>query len=588
MNGNQRLLLFSSLLSFCFISLYGQEIEPCEEKALLVILVVDEADNPIEKAEVTISNPDIGVVIDLLTSKDGMCEVLVPNGHGYTIGIGQVKNADYVEVPDEAYYELALKYYIDSEYAYDLSELNVSIYVATNEGVPVSETFEVVSLVDRQIYEVNSDLSGNARIELPAGQNYQVNFIGAENYMRFSVPDKPRHFRDIEIEYGGHKEGRLHPTLDKMLVGIHYSDFDSLDVANEVIDIRGLDEGTAFQVKTNEEGWAWVQLLRGDRYVFSTSVLGDFQRISVPATEQLEERITKINFLSSGDYHDYMAYIKGMEEKMEEGYADSIRRMQQRARSQSTRVHNPNPRRRVMQPEERYKVIEEKAQKEKKEIENDFTYFIRQAQEVNAVFYRFIDQWVNKVVVVDVTCSMDPYVDQVLSWIAMQLSKNEKSQFIFFNDGDGKPLHEKVIGATGGFHYTGSSDIDTILNTLYYAESFGCSGDVPENDLEALLYSTSYMDEFSELILIADNFSSVRDMELLKDLDVPVRIVLCGFRRFVHPHYLEIAYHTDGSIHTVEEDILDFRTKVDNDEVIRISNTMYRYRYGKFVPERFK
>ncbi len=582
MKYNLKFLFFLFLLSFCFTGMHGQIIEPCEENALLVILVVDEADNPIEKAEVTVSNPDIGVIIDLLTPEDGICEVLVPNGHGYTIGIGQVKNADYVEVPDEAYYELALKYFIDPEYAYALSELNVHIYVATSEGLPVSETFEVVSLADRQIYDVNSDLSGNARIQLPAAQNYQVNFIGAENYMRFSVPDKPRHFRNIEIEYGGHKEGRLHPTLDKMLVGIHYTDFDSLDVANEVIKIRGLDRGKAFEVTTDGQGWAWVQLPKGERYVFSTSVLDEFQRLSVPDTEQLEERIIMINFLSSSGYRDYMAYLEEMEEKMAEEIADSIRRMHLSA------AVDYYPQTRGLRPVQRYRFISEKAEKDREEIENDFTYFIRQKQEVNAVLYRFIDQWPNKVIVIDVTCSMDPYVDQVLSWLAMKLSKNEKSQYIFFNDGDGKPNHEKVIGNTGGFHHTGDSYMASVLNTLYYAESFGCSGDAPENDLEALLYSTAYMDEYSELVLIADNNSSVRDIELLEHLDVPVRIVLCGFRTFVHPDYLEIAYHTNGSIHTIEEDILDLRARVDNDEVIRISNTIYRYRYGKFVPERVR
>ncbi len=92
------------------------------------------------------------------------------------------------------------------------------------------------------------------------------------------------------------------------------------------------------------------------------------------------------------------------------------------------------------------------------------------------------------------------------------------------------------------------------------------------------------MNNNSELILIADNNSSVRDIELLKYLDVPVRIILCGFSTVVHPNYLEIAYHTNGSIHMVEEDIIDLTSLADNDELIKISNVMYRYIYGRFVP----
>ena len=416
-------------------------------------------------------------------------------------------------------------------------------------------------------------------------KTYQVNFNDAENYMRFSIPDDPQYFMNVDIEYGGSGKGRLYPTLDKMLVGFHYFDFDSIGVPDEIITIRGLDKDFDYQVQTNQDGWAWAQLPQGNRYVFSTSILDEFQRVSASAREELEERIIKINFLSSGDYLDYLAEVEQYNEDLR-NHADSIGRIIS-ARAQNlgaVSIQGYSNRTRGLEPEERYELIAKKAQKDKEGIENDFTYFVQQGQEVNAVLHRYIDQWKDKVIVVDVTCSMDPYVDQVLSWIAMQLSQKEYCQFIFFNDGDGKAQHRKIIGSTGGFHYTGSIDIDTILSTLYYAESFGCSGDPPENDLEALLYSLAYMNNNSELILIADNTSSVRDIELLKNLDVPVRIILCGFYMVVHPDYLEIAYHTNGSIHTIEEDFMDIRNAVDREELIRISNIIYRYKYGRFVP----
>ncbi len=117
--------------------------------------------------------------------------------------------------------------------------------------------------------------------------------------------------------------------------------------------------------------------------------------------------------------------------------------------------------------EYRYDIIEKKAQIDKAGIENDFTYFINHRQEVNATFYRFLNDWKDKVIVVDVTCSMDPYTDQVLSWMAMQLSNDENCQFVFFNDGDGKPLSDKIIGATGGMHFSDSPDIVSVMNTFH-------------------------------------------------------------------------------------------------------------------------
>lgn len=55
-----------------------------------------------------------------------------------------------------------------------------------------------------------------------------------------------------------------------------------------------------------------------------------------------------------------------------------------------------------------------------------------------------------------------------------------------------------------------------------------------ENDLEALLEAKKYMDDNWELILIADNYSPVRDIELLEKLDIPVHVILCGQDVSIH------------------------------------------------------
>lgn len=240
---------------------------------------------------------------------------------------------------------------------------------------------------------------------------------------------------------------------------------------------------------------------------------------------------------------------------------------------------------RFLSHEARVNMIESRAETANREVESDFTYFYREKQEVNATFMRFRDTWKDKVIVVDVTGSMDPYVDQVLVWLAMQLIENETSRYVFFNDGDGTPDAGKVSGETGGFYSINSTDIDQVMKTLYAAEKAGRGGDVPENDLEALLYSTRYLGNSSELILVADNTSPVRDAMLLNRLDVPVRIILCGLTGEMNTEYLDIAYHTEGSIHTIEEDIINLREIVDRDKLIKINNHIYRLKSGKFISE---
>jgi hypothetical protein len=57
------------------------------------------------------------------------------------------------------------------------------------------------------------------------------------------------------------------------------------------------------------------------------------------------------------------------------------------------------------------------------------------------------------------------------------------------------------------------------------------------------------------LILVADNSSAVKDMELLERIKKPVHIILCGSpadsMQAMQPEYLEIARRTGGTLHTL-------------------------------------
>jgi hypothetical protein len=83
----------------------------------------------------------------------------------------------------------------------------------------------------------------------------------------------------------------------------------------------------------------------------------------------------------------------------------------------------------------------------------------------------------------------------------------------------------------------------------------GNGGDCAENNMEALIKGTQMAAPFKELVMIVDNNAPVKDIELLKKFNIPVHIILCGVNDWVMPDYLNIAWKTKGSIHTIEQDI---------------------------------
>lgn len=200
---------------------------------------------------------------------------------------------------------------------------------------------------------------------------------------------------------------------------------------------------------------------------------------------------------------------------------------------------------------------------------------------VMAILGRHTD-WNNMLVVTDWTGSMYKYGAEVLLW--HKLNQGRIDRFIFFNDGDFLKTEKKTIGGTGGIYATRGNDLEEVIRTVAAAASGGNGGDVPENDLEALIYAIDhYGAEYPEIFLIADNTSFIRDIQLLPFIDRPVHVVLCGSpNQPVHPHYLTLAYHTGGSIHFLEQDIEDVAGEVKNGRIM-IGDNEYEYRKGRFT-----
>lgn len=185
------------------------------------------------------------------------------------------------------------------------------------------------------------------------------------------------------------------------------------------------------------------------------------------------------------------------------------------------------------------------------------------ADTVNSVVFNVLKrnkQWKNKLIVADLTGSMYPYAQQISTWLKLHFIKDTTSQhFVFFNDGDKKKDEDKKIGSTGGVYHCKAKTVDELISTMEATIKKGQGGDAPENPVEAIIFGLSKSGKVDDVILIADNWAKARDIKLLARIKVPVHVVLCGVYEGmeINEDYLNIAYKTKGSVHTIEQDITD-------------------------------
>ncbi len=171
-------------------------------------------------------------------------------------------------------------------------------------------------------------------------------------------------------------------------------------------------------------------------------------------------------------------------------------------------------------------------------------------------------EWHKALVVMDWTGSMYRYGAQAILWHSLHFAKSGIKNFVFFNDGDGMPDSKKEIGNTGGIYYAQANNMDRLIKTFYLVSKRGKGGDPEENDMEALIKGMNRFEDFDELVLIADNNSCMRDFRLLANLRVKVNVIVCGARYGINPQYINLAYLTGGSIHSIEEEIKHMSSKI--------------------------
>lgn len=188
--------------------------------------------------------------------------------------------------------------------------------------------------------------------------------------------------------------------------------------------------------------------------------------------------------------------------------------------------------------------------------------------------------WQKQVVVADVTGSMYPYTADLLIWLQLAAAGPEKT-FVFFNDGDDQPDKQKRLGQTGGLYDVRTADYEQIKQRVVQAMSAGAGGDAPENDAEALLRAHQLAPDAQDIILIADNHTFPRDVQLLENTRLPVKIILCGVTDHINPKYLALARRHGYSLHTLDTDLTTLSEVPDNNITI-IEGIRYQATPGGF------
>lgn len=167
--------------------------------------------------------------------------------------------------------------------------------------------------------------------------------------------------------------------------------------------------------------------------------------------------------------------------------------------------------------------------------------------------------WSNSLVVMDVTGSMSPYIAKTMAWVKATQDSSQIDAFVFFNDGNMTQDRLKKTGSVGGIYEIENESFDAVYQQMTSTMRKGGGGDCPENNVEATLKGIQSYPECKEIIMMADNWATPRDISLASQLNKPVHIILCGAQHGINLEYIQLAYESGGSVHTIEED-LDFRS----------------------------
>lgn len=479
--------------------------------------------------------------------------------------------------------------------------LKVIVYDFTRQKVPGIEV-NIVQEASRQVWRGYTGPYGEVFFLLPKGKDYRVDAGDQQGLRSLSLPNSRNERVSCtvtcadkafsETAHGDTLYQRISPAQmpnrERVFLHLKMLDLDDQPLDEEVVYFAAKKTGKVYIAQTNPLGDAYLMLPKGETFCISTRFDADMKCFDMPQNDRAGKLTLTINTIGTkailkrkAERARLLAVRDSIFEarRIQDSIQDALY-TQRRLLKEEDFLYQLG---RGEHPDSVQKRIDNRTARSRDGLALDEHFFEKNQEAVNATLHRMRSTWKHKVIVTDVTCSMSPYIDQIIIWHALRLVQGGENRYIFFNDGDGKSQEQKLIGQTGGLHSVDQIvDLSELIKAMRHATSFGCSGDGPENDLEALLAGAKKLSGLDELILIADNYSDVRDIELLSQLQVPVRIILCGTEYGVNEEYLNLAWKTKGSVHTIEQDI-DGLAELANGATIEIGGLKYRVSRGQFI-----
>ena len=568
------------------------------------------------------------------TAENNKNEILLPNGDTYLVysSISSIAYQVHVTEVENQLYNLSFPFPTDKadQVHPTPDKALVRILPINHERETQKAKVVLTSQKDNKVYHSLTDstnLEGANVFLVPTDDSYSIDINEAKNYDKIDVEEKYFSKIDRYIQYEGMKIGKLQPSLDSAVFSLVYLDLSEKAVPNEIFTITSKTTGKKYTTPpTNKDGKTQIKVPIGESYSIGIKYYEEFMvqevsnqegiyvlplEILYPSSEQIEARRKEMEEEDKKREEEWKKLeeeMAALDRKNEELRQERIRKereavekanreyeIQLEKLKQAQKLQDSLETIRMQKQIAEYQAQEAKrkelALKKEAEIKAAEVKELRDVLKRNqyswgsdTVVSKILNgqkEWKKKLIVLDVTSSMLPYIEQVKYWYSLNYAQDSTMEFYLFNDGNGISNSRKEIGQTGGIYECKSCTINDLEQLIVQARNAGNGGDSQENDLEALLYALKYTDGYDELILVADNMSYARDMIMIGKIGVPVRIILCGTSRFVNEQYLDIAYRTGGSVHTIEEEINDLSGMIEGKE-IKIGNYNYRFTKGRF------
>lgn len=334
-------------------------------------------------------------------------------------------------------------------------------------------------------------------------------------------------------------------------------DLNQVPLANESVTISGIKRNKHFKCRTSTTGEIFVYLPKGDDYTINFKYHQAYRKFDSEYKNGMTRSRMEITYIGSKEF-----------ERRKKAEEERIKAEEKRLEEERIAFEKYCKDRRISHEEGfRLKLLEKNS--------------VSEEDVVGKVLSR--NNWSEKLIVCDLTGSMDPYAQQLAVWYQLNMKKETNLQFVFFNDGNNLEDSKKKIGATGGIYFQKSKGLDSLIYMMSHVRANGNGGDCAENNMEALIKGVQKSQPYKELVMIVDNNAPVKDISLLNQFNKPVHIILCGVEHDeIMLDYLLIAWKTKGTLHTIEEDISKIASMSEG-ETIQIGAYTYQILGGSFV-----